>query len=98
MVFFLNSLIRYLLKGTPINMSFDESSATFRIVSVVLLETNQGLLRIVRRTLDWNLWMRAMLEAFSDPHCIFNIIIYIISLLNKVSLKFLLCSRGLRSP
>ena len=45
-----------------------ESSGIFRTLRILLLETNQGALRMGRRTLDWNLWMRAIFAAFVDPH------------------------------
>ena len=40
----------------------------FRSLWKVLLKTNQGALRMVRRTLNWNLWTRAMFETFANPH------------------------------
>ena len=40
----------------------------FRSLCIFLLETNQGALRMDRRTSDCNLWMRAMFKAFADPH------------------------------
>ena len=40
----------------------------FRSLWIVLLETNQGALRMDRKTLNWNLCTRAMFEAFADPH------------------------------
>ena len=75
-----------------------------RSLWIVLLETNQGTLRMDRRTLNWNLWMRAMFEACADPHTSMayaqvglRIVLCIVSLFATVSLELLL-SRGLRNP
>jgi hypothetical protein len=40
----------------------------FRSVWIVWFDTYQGASRMNRRTLDWNLWMRTMLEAFANPY------------------------------
>jgi hypothetical protein len=45
-----------------------ETVGMFRSLWVVWLETYQGALRIVRRTLDWKLWMRWMLAGLAEPH------------------------------
>jgi hypothetical protein len=57
-----------------------------------------------RRTLDWNLWMRTMFEAFADPHTPIAyidegrwIMLYTVSFLLRESLDLLL-RRGLRRP
>jgi hypothetical protein len=57
----------------------------------------QGVSRMDRRTLDWNLWMGNMLEAFVDPHTSMayvnvgrRIVLYTVSLLSRESLDLLL--------
>jgi hypothetical protein len=74
----------------------------FRSEWIIWFDTNQGASRMDRRTLNWNLWMRTMLEAFADPHNSVafvdvgsRIIMYTVSLLSRGSLVLLL-RRSLR--
>jgi hypothetical protein len=38
----------------------------FSSIWIVRFDTYQGASRMDRRTLDWNLWIRTMLEAFAE--------------------------------
>jgi hypothetical protein len=67
-----------------------------------MIDTYQGASRRDRRTLDWNLWMRSMLEAFAGSHTSMayvnvgrRIVLHAVSLLSRESLDLLL-RRGLR--
>jgi hypothetical protein len=81
-----------------------DMNGIFRSVWIVWFDTYQGALRMHRRTLDWNLWMRTMLEAFADPNTSMayvnvgrRIVLYTVSLLSRESLDLLLRS-GLSRP
>jgi hypothetical protein len=76
----------------------------FRSVQIEWFDTYEGASRMDRRTLDWNLWIRTMFEAFADPHISMayvnvgrRIVLYSVSLLSRESLDLLL-RRGLRRP
>jgi hypothetical protein len=45
-----------------------DMNGIFRSVRIVWFDTYQEASRMDRRTLDWNYWIRTMLEAFADPH------------------------------
>jgi hypothetical protein len=71
------------------------------------LETYQGASWIVRRTFDWKVWMRAILEGLAEPHSgthsmryvqvCFRIVLHIVSLLVRPTVDDL-CNSLCRSP